>query len=497
MIKIQSYTKEAILFKNGIAVIRKSLKIPKAGEYFITEPPSCIHGTFWLERNDIIEVRLTQIEKQSYENLKDIQIKSIKDLQEKNIQIQYKLGDEVEEIEGILLKDNTSNYLAVKSNQNEIVEIVYVNTKDIIKITVEKNNTFEQQQEHVLVFSYKNSEPIEVDFLYLTQGLSWAPAYLVDISKKDKLILTQQATIKNELEDFERINLKLISGYPNIQFEYAKSLLSPDVSLSEFIRSINITPSSRSRRSVLGNQIALNNASFDRDEYEFNSESLYPSDDIYVSEIGEKDLSFEDTILLELAKEKTSFKKVVEWVIPDYRNSDGQIKRDYIDSREQVAWDSLLFANPFNYPLTTGPAEIVENGLFRGQSTIYWSNPGDEVLLRITKALSFKIRAFEKEEKDSREIINWGGNEYQKTNVIGELYFINRRKESIEAIIKKDFTGNIISTDEKPNLTLKEDGVITANPCNELRWKISLQSNEEKTLKYKYSVLVRVDKRYY
>jgi len=296
------------------------------------------------------------------------------------------------------------------------------------------------------------------------------------------------------LEELKDVELKLISGYPNIQFRYAKSLLSPNVTLSDFFKGLDIEPSTHKYRSVVTNQRVLSNHAYDYDDdYDIERKNIYPSDDIYITDIGQKYLLLNDTYLLQVAKANTSFKKVVEWFIPDYRHIDGSIKRSRYNSEEPEVWDSILFCNPFQYPLTTGAAEIVENNTFRGQSIIYWSNPDDEILLRVTKALSFKNRAFEKEKKDSREIVNWGGNEYQKTNVEGELHIINKRNEKIEVIIKKHFTGNIINADDKPKLTLKEDGVISANPKNELRWKINLEPNEEKVLKYKYNVLVLID----
>jgi hypothetical protein len=142
--------------------------------------------------------------------------------------------------------------------------------------------------------------------------------------------------------------------------------------------------------------------------------------------------------------------------------------------------------------MTTGPAMVVANGRFYGERTSYWTNAGEELVVHVTKALSVRTRSVEIEEKGEREVAWLGGNDYQKSRVKGELSISNHRKESISLVIRRRFSGELLSADESPNSTLLEEGIWSVNPRNELKWSLTLQPGEQKTLNYRYSVLVDI-----
>ena len=47
------------LFKNGLAVVRRTATLPAAGTFEIENIPQPVHGTLWLESNALIETRVT------------------------------------------------------------------------------------------------------------------------------------------------------------------------------------------------------------------------------------------------------------------------------------------------------------------------------------------------------------------------------------------------------------------------------------------------------
>ena len=47
------------MFKNGLAVITRTVDAPGPGVYIVTNPPEPIHGTFWLESDAAVEARMT------------------------------------------------------------------------------------------------------------------------------------------------------------------------------------------------------------------------------------------------------------------------------------------------------------------------------------------------------------------------------------------------------------------------------------------------------
>ena len=154
------------------------------------------------------------------------------------------------------------------------------------------------------------------------------------------------------------------------------------------------------------------------------------------------------------------------------------------------AWDAVRFQNPLDYPMTTGPAMIVAKGRFNGQRTSHWVNPGERTTLRITKALSIRTRSTEHEVPGEREYVDVGGRRFRKTEVTGELLVCNHRKESVQAVIRREFSGELLEADESPENKLREEGVYSVNPRHQLQWSLNLEPGQEKTLRYRYSVLV-------
>ena len=89
-----------------------------------------------------------------------------------------------------------------------------------------------------------------------------------------------------------------------------------------------------------------------------------------------------------------------------------------------------------------------------------------------------------------REIVYVGGREYRKSLVGGELTLSNHRKEAVKLVIRRRFSGELLTAEGAPRTMLREEGVWSVNRRNELVWTVTLQPGEEKRLTYQYSVLV-------
>ena len=66
----------------------------------------------------------------------------------------------------------------------------------------------------------------------------------------------------------------------------------------------------------------------------------------------------------------------------------------------------------------------------------------------------------------------------------------NHRKETIPLVIRRRFSGELVSADADPKRQLREEGVYSVNKRQELVWNFALKGGEEKKLKYTYTVLV-------
>ncbi len=72
----------------------------------------------------------------------------------------------------------------------------------------------------------------------------------------------------------------------------------------------------------------------------------------------------------------------------------------------------------------------------------------------------------------------------------GRLQVSNHRNEAVTLVIKRRFSGELISADGKPRQVLREEGVYYVNERHDLVWEIKLGAGEKKEIGYTYSVLV-------
>jgi hypothetical protein len=489
----------ADLFKNGLAVVRCEATLAGPGTYVLEEVPRPVHGTFWVDSETPVEVvvRMRDVEVPAADappgNLQE-------DLAGKPVTLHLK-GNNRPPVSGTMMKLKPAKpeeaalagrFLVLQTGKGR----VYVEASEVASVeTGDAGNTVTRRQPRMLLTLGAGAKgETKVALRYLTHGLSWAPSYRVDISDPKALTLEQHAVVRNEVADLAGVEVRLISGYPSVQFAHVRSLLAPRTSLASFFQEL---ASNDRWRDVdgLSNSVATQQAAFNVRQTSvplaLGATPAGEGVDLHYQPIGRRTLAEGDTLALSVAKGKADYERIVEWLVPDARDEYGRYEgRGRVETDD--AWDALKFKNPLPFPMTTGPATVTANGLFNGQRMSYWVNSGEETILRVEKALSVRTRATENEQmdKDGRDLVWVGGRQYRKTTVEGEVAVGNHRKETVSMVIRRRFSGELIKAEGAPKTTLLAEGAYSINRRNELVWTLPLEGGEEVKLKYSYSVLV-------
>jgi hypothetical protein len=347
----------------------------------------------------------------------------------------------------------------------------------------------------VLLFDVKELKktPATIVVRYLAKGMAWAPSYRVDISDPAALSIAQEAIIKNELEAVENAEVYLISGFPSVEFAHVTSPLSLRTSWAEFFTQLSRRPQGGAQ--IVSTGVIVQQAVPSLTDLAMSALPTGEGPDLHYQPIGKRSLAEGDSVALAVASGKASYEGIVEWLIPDTRNESGRFIEDYQrqqdpEKYQDAAWDAVRFKNPLPFAMTTAPAMFVADGRFLGQRTSLWTNAGELATLHITKALSLRTHAVEYEVPGQRELIRYGGNDYRKVPVKGELSVSNHRNEKVTLVIRRHFSGELTSADGEPKCTLLEQGVYSVNKRNELTWSIDLAPGAEQSLSYRYTVLV-------
>lgn len=490
----------ADLFKNGLAVVTCEVTLGKAGEYLLDSVPQPVHGTFHLDAGTAkveaaVKVREVTIpaEEAGSGNLQE-------DLAGKQVTITLK-GANRPPVEGKMLKLKPAKgeeavgprFLVLQGPRGRILvdpaEVSSVEVGEAPAAAVVKR----KRPQLVLTLSDTQADQTKVTIRYLTNGLSWAPSYRLDITDPKTLTLEQHAVVKNELADLDGAAIRLISGYPNVQYARVRSLIGPRTTLATFFAELENRYGGFEIDGT-GNSVLTQNVAFNRAPVStvLGATPTGEGVDLHYQPIGKRTLADGETLALTVAKGKADYARIVEWTAADSRDEYGRYAdRGRGRDEDGEAWDALKFKNPLPFPMTTGPATVVAGGAFNGQRTTYWVNPGEETVLRVEKALSVRTRAVENEKPTGDRDLVWvGSRQYRKAIVEGELAVSNNRKEPIQMVIRRKFSGELVKADGEPKSNLLVEGVHSVNKRNELTWTLPLKGGEEKTLKYSYTVLV-------
>jgi hypothetical protein len=501
---VKSKIISAGLFKNGLVVIKREVLVSGAGTFRLDAFPEPVHGSFWIESSGKVDVSVKMRDVESPMHVEG-GVRLQNDLAGKTVTIYFR-NEKLPSVTGTIVKmakqeqpeglaapviERGGNFLVLKTIKSH----TYINPADIAMIQTTDADEKSVQRKPVLILNVeKGDKKPSVYISYLTNGLAWAPSYHVDISNPKSLAIEMATVIRNELVDLQDADIKLISGFPSVEFANVTSPLSARTNWTKFFQ--EVTGRSDGRDDATLRQVSLNNSfanvsNFDysaRPKLDLGATPAGEGVDLHYEPIGKHTLLRDESMSLSIGKAKADYERVIEWTV-----GTSAVARKHGGERHGVKdemWDTLVFKNPFKFPMTTAPAMVVENGKFNGQRTSFWANVGEEAHLRVTRSLS--IRALSKEESDSKpnERIVMDDRNYTKIYLKGELTMSNHRAQAVKLNIRHAIRGVISEISGEPKLIDREESLEDVNRAREALWTVNLNPGEEKKLNYKYSVLV-------
>ena len=196
----------------------------------------------------------------------------------------------------------------------------------------------------------------------------------IDITDPKTLTLEQHAVIRNELADLDGAEVRLISGFPSVQYAHVRSPLSPGTSLAGVLRANSAT--SRRRESRRAEQLGRHASR--RRSTTAGRRSPSPR--------GDPDRRGRGPAL---PADRQADAGRGRQPRADGGEGEGRLRADRRvagagqprrvralrgrgRSEDDDAWDALKFKNPLPFPMTTAPAMVTANGPVQ--------RPADELL---------------------------------------------------------------------------------------------------------------------
>ena len=472
--------KEVTIFKDGHAFILHEGKMPtdENGNVTFSRLPSPVLGTFW-----------------AYSSNPKVKLNSV--LVGKKLICQSDTALTIPELikanagKKVLIKQNNLSYayealiLQIpqrktddeNNNQPGSSSVTPVNSDIVLLKTVEgtkavplnyineitfiddpNTKTDFQNYKNTMTFklNWKDAAPAAADvgMVYLQKGLRWIPSYKVDIDGKGNAIIKLQATIVNELTDLENVSAHLVIGVPSFAF---KDILDP-VALDQTIAQLSQHFQSSSQTAY-----AFDNAirsQVMRADYEMPAQPQPDSgpelagseknEDLFVFTFENLSLKKGQRIVVPIAEYKIKYTDVYKLslqVAPpaEFRRSFSSSQNIEIERlmNQPAVKHYLRLENDSDYPFTTAPALILNNGRLVSQALMTYTAVGGKCDLEMSTAVDVFVKCFDKQTQYTPNAKTINGNTYSKIDMAGSVTLTNHKKQDIKIEVKRFVLGNI------------------------------------------------------
>lgn len=501
---VKASVNEAALFKNGFAVLFRTIDIPASGDYWLEKVPEASLGTLWFTTTGgakLREVVATSQTKASKPNIASIEQLLAANIG-KTVRLGLLAGDAVttKKVVGKLV--SVSHEMVMVDTGREVVAIPGAMITSVAAASGSLNLT-QKGQNVTRGLRFKVDGAGKVLMISLERGLTWAPNYAIDITDPKVLRLTAKCTILNDLEDLHDIEARFVTGFPNLPYAFAPDPLTSAPSVSQFVSTINqigapgmggpggmaggfggggmLTQNAAGRVEARDFAGAMPSTGIGGDEqedlffYRQPNVSLKQGDRSYI-------------ILFEAKAE--NYKHLYTWDIDDVVQNDVQYQPVAVDQTPDV-WHSLKFKNNAGQPLTTGVATTYKNSELLGQDILKYTSRGDEAEVRITKAMDVRAESNEEETDRQRGALQLNNRPvYDLVTLKGTLVMQNLKSEPVDVKVTKNLTGEVLSSEGDPKVTKTAKRLSAINPHARLEWLKTIEPGKTLTLTYQYKVYV-------
>lgn len=488
----QSRIVGASLFKNGFAVVVRETEI-KNGQALIETLPQASLGTLWISSSPGVTISEATTMVVTTDGERDAG--SIDEILSANIgkDVTLFLGSDGSAT-GKLVSATGTIVILQKGQETSVVQKANVRGVSAAMPLSYKLKTTSAKR--VLRVKTTSAQTGKVFTLALERGMTWSPAYAIDISDPKKLAIIGKATILNDLGDLDNVEARLITGFPNLPYRDMLDPLTSGAALSQYTNQMmNLgTGGFGGGGGAPGAAMSQNMMRADaRGAFDSFDVSTLPSqegEDLFFYRRPKVSLKAGERGYYVLFKGESDYEHIYTWDIADSISADAR----YTGTPEGPGdvWHSLKFSNKTDLPWTTAVAVTQKDGEILGQDMLNYTARGAGALVKITKALD--IRADSTEEEIARERFALrmpnSGVTYDLVTLKGTLEIKNRKAQDVKLQVSREITGELVESQFNPKITKTAKGLRQVNPRVKLDWDLSLGAGKAVTVTFSYKVFV-------
>ena len=145
-------------------------------------------------------------------------------------------------------------------------------------------------------------------------------------------------------------------------------------------------------------------------------------------------------------------------------------------------WHSLSLKNSSKFPWTSTPAMVSRRKARRARHVAF-SPKGASSNFKVTVAADRPARKNLK--SNGRGASHRRGYNYDAVTVEGTLKLENYKSKDVHMLVRKSLHGTVLSSTDDGKAEKLTQGIVPENPSYLLRWDLTLEADEKKTITYR------------
>lgn len=381
----------------------------------------------------------------------------------------------------------------VTLNPTYIKQITFSEKPDFTLKTEEKKmgNVVEIQ------FASQKQEQ-DLEMMYLRNGLSWSPQYLLELQSTTKANLILQSEIANDGENLSDVDLNLVVGVPN--FKYAKDVAY----LVDFLRNEALL-TSRQDIHPASNTFSQSISYAINADFQGNTGSSTPqnpvegttNEDLFFYTLNDFSLPKGGRAMQQLFKESIDIQHIYECNLN--QNSLTNYRTDFLftpDTDNPVV-HSVKIINSTNQPWTTGAVFVVnKEGKTSplSQDMLTYTPSKGHSFIKLTEAPDVKVEQAEKEVSRQERAKQSSSNKntwYDLVKIEGQIKAKNYKNKNIDLNIRRPIIGILGKSSEKWLKAERVNRDFNINTTTDVCWETTVEAGKELIIQYDYEIYIR------
>jgi hypothetical protein len=525
-------------FKNGLAfVVKQGDARLEAGVGNIASVPNATLGSLWIAPNDagasldeIVAHRYKVSGQQSLTVLAEVllanagKVLTIVD----NNQKEY-TGEIVgfRQAAGSALLSNPSaensysNALPVLPQPRAVPEFLLLKSEgkilalyfhNIARVVLPADSILQQTQveeRKALRFKIKGATGhTNLTMWYLEHGLGWTPSYLISLQDDKMAQITMQAVLVDDAEDLKDTDLFFVVGVPNFAYANVPSPMALQQSLLDFMQAATrrndtngLYSNALTGQRVIGGAVnGLGDADSEAPSFASTIQELQGAqeEDLFLYNRKNVTLGRGERATYNVFSEIVNYEHIYEWNLEDqprvdgFGNAQNNLNSGADRTTKDSIWHALRLKNTTKFPWTSAPTLVISGTKPLSQDTVPYTPKGATSSLKLTVATDIRASHEENEVDRQKDVQRRRSHNYDEVTVEGTLTVRNYKSKEVRLSIADRVRGSVESQTDDGKTTKLAEAIAVDNPLSRLTWEVTLKGGEEKVIKYRYKVWLRV-----